>query len=95
MKIPNDLHGLSQIPGPIEASVAKQPSTQGSSNMLNKTDEAHLSAAAHLVSQALVLPEVRSDKIASVQSALANGTYQVSSSDLAAKVIDHMRLNQK
>ena len=95
MDVQNDLQGISQVAGPIEVSGAKQATAQTTTDTLNKTDEAHLSIAAHLVSQALVLPEVRTDKIASIQNALASGSYQVSSSDLAAKIIDHMQLNHE
>lgn len=94
MNVQNDLQGIPQVAGPTEVSGAKPPATQ-SSDTLNKTDEAHLSTASHLVSQALALPDVRTEKIASIQSALASGSYQVSSSDLAAKLIDQMQLTHK
>jgi negative regulator of flagellin synthesis FlgM len=62
-------------------------------------DQTHLSTAASLVSRALganlsannvELGDVRLDKVAAVQSALASGSYQVSSSQVAGKLIDHM-----
>jgi negative regulator of flagellin synthesis FlgM len=90
MKVQNNLPGLSQIAGAAEVSAVQQASSQGSVTGTGRTDEAHLSPAAQLVSQALALPEVRSDKVASVQAALANGTYQVSSSDVAAKMMDNL-----
>ena len=95
MNVQNDLQGIPQVAGPTEVSGTKLPATQSTGDTLNKTDEAHLSTASQLVSQALALPEVRTEKIASIQSALANGSYQVSSSDLAAKMIDHMQLNHE
>ena len=34
--------------------------------------------------------QVRHDKVASIREALQNGTYRVSSDDVARKLIDHM-----
>jgi negative regulator of flagellin synthesis FlgM len=53
-------------------------------------DETRLSRASSLVAQAAALSEVRSEKIAAIQQALATGAYQVSPSDVAGKLIDHM-----
>lgn len=52
-------------------------------------DQAQLSSAASLASQAAALPDVRMDKVAAMQSAIASG-YHVSSSDVAGAMIDHM-----
>ena len=95
MNVQNDLQVIPQVAGPTEVSGAKPPASQSSGEALDKTDEPHLSTASHLVSQALALPEVRAEKIASIQSALASGSYQVSSSDVAAKMIDHLQLNHE
>ena len=93
MKVQNDLSALSQIMLETGVSAIKQSATQSTSAAPTKTDEAHLSTAANLISQALALPEIRSEKVASVQAALANGTYQVSSSDVAAKLIEQIQAN--
>ncbi|WP_446742371.1 flagellar biosynthesis anti-sigma factor FlgM [Silvibacterium acidisoli] len=53
-------------------------------------DQTSLSSASTLVSQAIGLPDVDMAKVAEVQNALASGTYQVSSSDVAAKLIDSL-----
>jgi len=91
MEIQGDLQGLQQISSLAEVSVSKkQPSETNTADAAEQSVEAHLSGAAHLVSQAVALPDVRSDKIASVQAALANGTYTVASSEVAAKLMDHM-----
>ena len=50
-------------------------------------DQADLSPVSVLLSQALSLPDVRADKVAKIQQALADGTYHVSSADLADKLI--------
>lgn len=52
-----------------------------------RRDQADLSPASVLLSQALSLPDVRTDKVAKIQQALADGTYHVSSADLADKLI--------
>jgi len=90
MKIQNNLPELAPIAGAAEVSAVQQTANQGPVSSPAKTDEAHLSPAAQLISQALALPEVRMDKVASVQAKLASGTYQVSASEVAAKMIDDL-----
>ena len=46
--------------------------------------------AVTLTSEALALADVRLDKIAIVQSALANGSYSIRTSELATKLIESM-----
>ena len=57
-------------------------------------EEADLSAAALAISQSSAVSDVRMEKVLSVRDALANGSYQVGSSDVAAKLIDHMQSNR-
>jgi len=95
MNVQNNVQGLQQVLGPAEVSSgAKNPGVESVDNLSAQTDEAHLSAAGSLISQALALPDIRPDKIASVQTSLANGSYRVNSSDVAARLIDHMQANQ-
>ena len=54
------------------------------------SDKAQLSVLATGVSQSTATSDVRLDKIASIQSALQSGTYQVSSAEVAQKIIDSM-----
>jgi len=54
------------------------------------TDEAHVSPAASIIVQSVSEAGVNTDKVAAVQAALASGTYHVSSSQVAGKLIDHM-----
>jgi len=93
MNIQNDLQGVQ----PIERGGALSGSqgTTGVQSAVNVSaaDEAHVSAAAYLVSQAVALPEINAEKVAAVQAALADGSYQVSAFDVAGKLIDHMQLN--
>lgn len=50
-------------------------------------DRASLSANAVLMAQALSGSDVRTDRVAGLQQSIAAGTYNVSSSDVADKVI--------
>jgi negative regulator of flagellin synthesis FlgM len=50
-------------------------------------DRASLSANAVLMAQALSGSDVRTDKVAALQQSIAAGTYNVSSSDVADKMI--------
>ena len=54
------------------------------------SDLATFSSAGSEVSQTADDTEVRMDKVAAIQAALAAGTYNVSASDVASKVVDSM-----
>jgi negative regulator of flagellin synthesis FlgM len=51
------------------------------------TDEANLSSAGGVIAQALEGSDVRTDKVAALQQAIADGSYNISSSDVAEKMI--------
>lgn len=53
-------------------------------------DHATLSNVGAGVSQATSAPDVRMEKVAAVQAAIAAGTYQVPASAVAGKVVDAM-----
>ena len=53
-------------------------------------DQANLSAAGGIMSQALEGSDTRSAKVASLQQAIASGSYNVSSSDVADKMIQSL-----
>jgi negative regulator of flagellin synthesis FlgM len=90
MNIPGDLQRTQpaletyQTSAPDKAIVV-QPAATG-----QVSDQTHLSAAANIVSQSVSQTDVRTDKVAAVQSALASGNYNVDSSQVASKLIDHM-----
>ena len=52
-----------------------------------KADQASLSATSSVISQALSSDDVRTEKVAALQQAIAAGSYNVSSSDVADKLI--------
>lgn len=53
-------------------------------------DEARLSSTSGLIAQALDASDVRTGKIQALQQAIASGTYNVSPSDVAEKMIDSL-----
>jgi negative regulator of flagellin synthesis FlgM len=55
-----------------------------------RADEANLSSAGSFVSQALGGSDIRADKVASLQQTIAAGSYNVSSSDVAGKIIQSL-----
>jgi negative regulator of flagellin synthesis FlgM len=97
MDIGSQLQGLQQSAGvspaertqavePHQGAVAAGAGAAGESG----NDETHLSSAARLVHQTLSLPDVRAGKVAEMQQALASGSYNVSSSAVAEKLIGSM-----
>ncbi len=92
MDIRNSLDGLKSLLGvsgnAAAASTAK--STQGAASGAIGADSATLSSAASQVSQAASGDNVRMDKVSSIQAMLSSGTYSVSASAVAGKLIDSM-----
>jgi negative regulator of flagellin synthesis FlgM len=93
MDIRTGLDGLKSLLGvtPAETPPAQQPrsnSTTGGSAL--GSDRATFSSAASEVSMTAAEPGVRTDKVASIQAALAAGTYNVPASAVASKVVDSM-----
>jgi flagellar biosynthesis anti-sigma factor FlgM len=92
MNVRNNVDNLSQIVA-IQSSANSQPNASSAAGV-NKpqfdtlaADTTQLSAAASEVAQSTNNSDVRLDKVASIQSALQAGTYQVSASDVAQKLI--------
>lgn len=54
------------------------------------TDETKLSPTGGLIAQALAGSDVRSSKVEALQKAIADGSYNVSSSDVAGKIMDSL-----
>lgn len=94
MDIRNSVDGLKTllgVPSPAPAKVAPQAKNEGTpagSGLAG--DHATLSSAGAEVSQASSGSDVRMQKVAAVQAALAAGTYSVPASAVAGKLIDSM-----
>ncbi|MGA2887327.1 MAG: flagellar biosynthesis anti-sigma factor FlgM [Terracidiphilus sp.] len=97
MDIRNSLEGLKSLLGtaPVAPSSTEQPKSgaaAGGSGL--GSDRATFSSAGSEVSQTAADSGVRMDKVASIQAALAAGSYNVSASAVAAKVVDSMLSDQ-
>jgi negative regulator of flagellin synthesis FlgM len=94
MNVNDGLHGLPEALGVSQASpvsaVQPQQQTASSATASNIQDRTEVSTAASLAHQAMSVPDVRMEKVAAIQQALANGTYQVSPTDVADKLVRQM-----
>ena len=88
-QIPGADHTIPATPDP-KLAVSASPITESSSSNVQHADQASLSTAGGVVAQALEGSDTRSAKVASLQQAIAAGTYHVSSSDVADKVIQSL-----
>jgi len=92
MDIRSSLDGLKSLLGALPTSTAApqaRSSTATTGSGLG-SDQATFSSAGSEVSLTAAEPGVRADMVASVQSALAAGTYNVPVSAVASKVVDSM-----
>ncbi len=91
MDVRNNVNGLQDLLGVAsttqpQSQPAKNQAAPASSTLAG--DQATLSSAGSTVSQASAGSDVRLDKVATVQAALASGTYNVPASAVASKVVD-------
>ena len=91
MNVQNNLQGLQQlfssqeVPQTAGKTVASQAAEAKGS-----ADQATLSSAASAASAVAPDSDVRMEKVAAIQQAVMNGTYNVPASEVAGKMIDHM-----
>jgi negative regulator of flagellin synthesis FlgM len=92
MDISSSLDGLRSLLGVNSAAPAPTSGKSGSTPSSGGlgSDLATLSSAASEVSETAGGDNVRLDKVAQIQSALAAGTYFVPASAVASKVVDSM-----
>lgn len=93
----NGISNLQNLPGSTAVADSaktgvKLPSTVPVAPV--KQDQASLSGAGNLVSQAVAssasVSDVRFEKVAALQAAIADGTYSVSSHDVASKIVEQL-----
>ena len=92
MDIRNSLDGLKSLLGvtqPAPSATQPKPPSAASPSALT-SDSATLSSAGSAVASTAADSDVRPDKVASIQAALASGTYNVPPSAVASKVVDAM-----
>jgi negative regulator of flagellin synthesis FlgM len=92
MDIRNSLDGLKSLLGvsqPAPAATPPKPATTSGTGGLS-SDSATVSSAGTQVSQSASDSDVRMDKVAGIQAALASGTYNVPASAVASKMVDSM-----
>ena len=70
---PSQLHGAQPISGP-HASRAAQPTTAAPATSIG--DRLDISEAGQIAGQLAELPEIRSERVAELRSAILNGTYE-------------------
>ena len=92
MNVNNHLQALQQLFSSERVTTAREVQKPGGDGqrVLADTDEATLSFAASLASKGPADSDVRMEKVAQVQQALAAGTYDIPGSAVAGKIIDHM-----
>ena len=93
MDIRSGLDGLKSLLGVPQTAAPDPPQVRSGSAAATQaagSDRATLSSAASEVAQTSSGDDVRLDKVATIQAALAVGTYNVSASAVASKVMDSM-----
>lgn len=92
MEIRSSFEGLKSLLGVNAAAppAAQSTTAQASPGGAFSADRATLSQAASEVAQSAGEDGVRADKVASIQSALAAGTYSVPASAVASSVVNAM-----
>jgi negative regulator of flagellin synthesis FlgM len=98
MDIRSSFEGLKSLLGVAPATTAVTQSKSGgatTSESALSSDSATLSSAGSEVSLTAATSDERMDKVASIQAALASGTYHVPASAVASKVVDAMLGNQQ
>lgn len=92
MDIRNSLDGLKSLLG-VGATAPAAPQTKPAATQQPSalpSDSATLSSAGNQVAQTASDSDVRADKVAGIQAALASGNYNIPPSLVASKMVDSM-----
>lgn len=76
---------------PTSASETRPANNQARTTEATPADETKLSSTGGLIAQALGGSDVRTAKVEALQKAIADGSYSVSSSDVADKLIQTLQ----
>jgi negative regulator of flagellin synthesis FlgM len=91
MDIRSSLDGLKSLLGTAPAAPPQPPKSGATvSGSAFSSDRATLSSVGSEVASTVTDSDVRTDKVAGIQAALAAGSYNVSASAVASKVVDSM-----
>lgn len=91
MDIRSSLDGLKSLLGtPAVAPSTTQPKSSSTAGSGLGSDRATFSSAGSQVSQSAGDTGVRMDKVASIQAALAAGSYNINPGAIASKLVDSM-----
>lgn len=71
-------------------SVSAPKQHKAAASPAEQADHTHLSSAGGMIAHALEGSDVRMEKVTALQQSIASGTYNVSSSDVAGKMIDSL-----
>ena len=80
----------SPSPSETRASSASAPESDQFVSSVERADQSSLSSVGGLVAQALGSSDTRAAKVAALQQAIADGSYNVSSSDVAEKIVQSL-----
>ena len=93
MNVNDNLHNLQQVLGVTETGAvteAQRSQQHAAGTAESVQDRTEVSTAASLANQAMAVPDVRMERVAAVQQAIASGSYQVSAGALADTLINYM-----
>ena len=94
MNIGKGIENLNQI-FPAQAAATSPRAAADSQQEAQPADQAQLSAAGTQAAQSPADSDVRLDKVAAIQNALAAGTYEVPASAVAEKVVSALLAPEK
>lgn len=90
MNVTSGIHSLSESAGTHPAAEASAGIATAVQEAGLSYDIAQFSSVGTQVAQSASVSDVRMDKVAAIQSALQDGSYQVPASDVAQKIVESM-----